>query len=331
MSRQQPQKKSHGKKRYEKKEYKNNAQSIKLILLLGIIAYTFGAALFTYSFSQGPNNRNVSVDVTVNITDSLPEVLTVIIQDAATNITLNAGTYINVTCNGTIQDYNGGSSINNVSATFFHNVSPTNTSTPDDNNTHYTNSNCTYGSYDIYTRNVSCSFLVEYYANVGFWVCNLTVTDPYNFTTISRLRSNTNRTHLDELMALNVTTLIDYGNMAVGDTSTPQEANITNLGNMGINISVRGYGNASSDNLALYCEVGNITIENEKFNFIGGVDLTTYKNLSASNQDMNVTLQQQFNDSEQVMNTSYWLLYVPPNPFGRCNGTIVFQAERNST
>ena len=36
---------------------------------------------------------------------------------------------------------------------------------------------------------------------------------------------------------------------------------------------------------------------------------------------------QQTNDAVPVINTTYWVLYVPPNPFGRCNGTVVFQAE----
>jgi hypothetical protein len=71
--------------------------SWKLLLLLAIIAYAAGTALFTYSWAAGPNYKNVTVDTTVNITNSLPTVLSVIINTDNTttgikNITLNAGT-----------------------------------------------------------------------------------------------------------------------------------------------------------------------------------------------------------------------------------------------
>jgi hypothetical protein len=297
-----------------------------LLLLIGALVYLTGSALFTYSWSAGPNYRNVSVDTTVNITNALPTVLSVIIQSGAANLTLVAGTYLNVTCNATIQDFNGGSTIDNVSATFFDNRSVT-TLAADDNNTHYS-STCVLGAFDSTTRNVSCYFLVQYYANASTWICNVTNTDSYVFGNASRQRSNYNTTHVDALLALNVTTLIDYGNLAVGDTSSAQQANVTNLGNQRINISVRGYGNTSSDGLAMYCTVGNISVEHEKYNLIGGGDITQYTNLSASATHIGgLSVLQQTNDSEQVLNTTYWILYVPPNPFGRCNGTVVFQAE----
>jgi hypothetical protein len=306
---------------------KNAQVSWKVLLLVGALLYVAGSALFTYSYSVGPNYRNVSVDTTVNITNARPTVLSVIIQSGATNLTLNAGTFLNVTCNATVQDFNGGNTITNVSAMFFDNVSST-SADADDNNTHYSNTNCTLGNFDNYTRNVSCNFLVQYYANASMWTCNVTATDPYVFGNASRLGSGFNYTHIDALLALNVTPLIDYGDLAVGDLSLAQQANITNFGNRNINISVRGYAVNSTYNLAMICDVGNISIEHEKFNLIGGSDLAQYTNLSNSSQLIpGLTVAQQTNDAQQVINTSYWVLYVPPNPFGRCNGTVVFQAE----
>jgi hypothetical protein len=308
--------------------------SWKLLLLLAIIAYAAGTALFTYSWAAGPNYKNVTVDTTVNITNSLPTVLSVIINTDNTttgikNITLNAGTTKLVWCNATIRDYNGGNTITNVSATFYDNANA-NSFSPDDNNTHYTNTTCDTASFgwDGFYRNASCSFQIQYYANVNNWTCNVTATDDYSFGNASRQQSLANQTHIDQLLALNVTPLIDYGNLAVGDTSAPQQANITNFGNRNINISVKGYGAALNDGLAMVCEVGNIAIQNEKYNLIGGGDITQYANLSsAATQIGNLTVMQQTNDSQPVINTSYWVLYVPPNPFGRCNGTVVFQAE----
>jgi len=304
-------------------------KSVRLLLLLIIVAYFAGSAFFSYSFTQGPNNRNVSVDTKVNVTNSLPEVILVRINGAATNITLNAGTYQNVTCNATVRDWNGGNTVSNVSAVFFSNVTPTNHTSPQDNNTMYATS-CDLGSFDTYTRNVTCVFPVQYHANTGWWICNVTATDDYDFNiSVNRTASNWNRTFMDSILALNVTQLIDYGNLSVGDTSEPQPANITNIGNTNINVSVSGYGRNLTDNLSFVCEIGNISIQHEKFNSIGGTDIAQYTNLSMTRRQIpSLTVVQQQNDSQQVINTSWWILYVPPNPFGLCNGTVVFHAER---
>ncbi|HIH23978.1 TPA: hypothetical protein HA251_02995 [Candidatus Woesearchaeota archaeon] len=309
-----------------------------LAVLLVMLCYLSLSAFFGYSFTQGANNRNVSVDTTVNITNALPEVLYVSISpvDAPNNITLNAGSTRLVYCNATLRDWNGGGTVV-ANATFFHNAS-VNSTAADDNNTHYANSTCANISAPYGTNgeliNVSCSFPVLYYANVGFWRCNVTVTDNYNYneSVVNSSRSNFNSTHINAIYALNVTPLIDYGNLSVGDTSDPQEANVTNLGNTNINISVRGFTNTSylSNGLGMVCDVGNISIASQKYNAIGGTNPATYTNLShTSAQVSGLTIAQQTNDSQQVVNATYWLLYVPPNPFGRCNGTIVFQAERS--
>lgn len=298
-----------------------------------ILAFLVAGALFTtfsFSWSAGPNYRNVSVDTRVNITQAPPSVLNVIISDNVTspiaNITLNAGSFKNITCNSTVRDYNGGGTITNVSAVFYKNGTAWDAA--DDNNTHYSNTNCTLGASDAYTRNVSCGFAIQYYADSFTWTCNVTATDSYNFGNTSRFGWNSNTTFINALLALNVTTLIDYGDLATGDLAPAQQANVTNLGNQNINVSVRGYGSALNDGLAMVCDIGNISVQHEKYNLIGGSDPTAYTNLSITATRIGgLTVQRQTNDSQQVLNTTYWTLYVPPGPFGRCNGTVVFQAE----
>jgi hypothetical protein len=308
-----------------------HARSLKLLLLAGVIAYALGTAFLAYSWSPGPNYRNVTVDTTVNITNALPLVLSVVIENGETNLTLNAGSTRSIVCNATIQDWDGWADIVNVTATLFYNET-SNTSSSDSNASHYTNASCELAvSGSGFLRNATCGFsAVQYYANNGLWICNVTVTDPYtgwNLSVVNPQHSLFNRTNIDALLALNVTTLIDYGNLAVGDTSQPQQANVTNLGNRNINVSVFGYGNVSDDGLAMVCDVGNISIREEKFNLIGGGDVTQYTNLSNTRSNITgLTVGRQF-DPNLVINTTYWVLYVPPNPFGRCNGTVVFQAE----
>ncbi len=295
-----------------------------LSLVVVVLAYN---ALFSFSYSVGPNYRNVSIDTRVNITNSKPEVLGVLIENP---ITLNAGGSHIVSCNATIRDYNGADTISNVTAIFWNNASIPQAS-PDDGNNHYTNASCTQNVSDgLYTANFTCNFSVLYFADAGSdWVCNVTATDSYAFNaSVGSSNSNSNLTTINQLLALNVTSLVDYGNMAVGDTSGPEEANVTNFGNQNINVSVLGYGNKSGDGLAFVCQIGNITIANEKFSLNQTDPYANYVPLSTTYQMIGgLTLLQQTNDAVPVVNSTYWRLYVPPNPFGQCNGTIVFQAE----
>lgn len=312
----------------------NHKTSTKAFLLLGLLLYVALTALSGFSFEQGPNNRNVTVNTRVNITNAPPQVLAVVIESGATNITLNAGSQKTILCNATVRDFNGANTIWNVTARLFHNTVLWNDT--DDNNTHYTNSSgfATSGCYmnataiDAYTKPVWCQFTVQYHANYGPWTCNVTAVDPFAFGNTSRNSSLANTSYIDPLLALNVTTLINYGDLATGDVSSPQQANVTNLGNLDINLSVRGYGNVSGDGLAFVCNVtGNISVEYEKYNLIGGVDVNNYRNLTSAQTRVNLTIRQQTNDSQRSLNTTYWVVEIPPTAFGVCNGYIVFQAE----
>jgi len=286
-------------------------------------------ALFSFSYSIGPNYRNVSIDTTVNITNSLPEIITLACENP---VTLDAGTTHVVACNATIRDWDGWADITNVSGIFY-DADNASLSSPDDNNNHYTNSSCQpTGNDGNYTRYFTCNFTVWYYANAGSnWTINMTVVDSYAFNaSVGNNDTAVNTTTISQLLALNITpTLIDYGNMAVGDTSASGEnANITNFGNSDINISLKGYGQAEGDGLAFVCDIGNISVENERYSLVEAQPYASYTPLNTTfGMVAGLTLPQQTNDTKQVLNSTYWKLYVPPNPHGICNGTIVFQAE----
>ncbi len=308
---------------------KNNKDlALAIILVLGVLFYGLFTSYEALSFSQGPNNRNVTIDTRLNVTDSLPEVLQVLIEDGASNVTLTAGTNTTLNCSAIIRDYNGGTTITNVSARFWHN-STSNDPDADDNNYHYTDGSCILGNTGSFLRNVSCLFNVTYFANSGSWICNVTAWDDYDFSTAYRYGENNNNTNLDGLLALNVTPLIDYGKLAVGDTSDSQQANVTNLGNVDMDVSVEGYGAERFDGLSFNCTVGNISVEYELYNITDyGQDTTRYINLSSSLTSIpNFGVRQNTNDTGSSLNATFWVVYVPPNPFGICNGSIIFQAE----
>ncbi len=283
------------------------------LLGVGVLLYN---ALFSYSYSVGPNYRNVSVDTRVNITNAAPIITQVTLPDP---VVLTAGGLSVVECNVTVMDYNGATDINVTNATLYH--SSSSSGAADDNNTHYSNASCGAVSQAGNYKNFTCNFSVYYYALNGTWTCNASANDSMSYNA-----TNLNTTTFSPVLALNVTPLIDYGNLSVGDTSAEQTANVTNIGNVPINVSVLGYGNASGDGLAFVCQIGNITVANEKFTINASVAYAQKFALSSSLQGINLTIAKQANATQQT-NTTYWQLYVPPNPFGLCNGTVVFQAD----
>jgi hypothetical protein len=298
-----------------------NNKKIKMIinsLFLLLVAAFVLVAVFpdktvSYNFDQ------VNVTAQVNITGSTPDVLNVNISGGV-NITLNAGSTRTVYCNASLRDWNGYNDIIAVNATFYHYLNTSDQT--DDRNEHYTNTSCVAVSNDAqYLVNYSCSFEVYYYAYNGTWFCNVTANDSSGF-----VGSGYNRTGIFALFALNVTNVIDYGQMIVNNYSDNVTANITNFGNVPFNISVLGYGQTQGDGLGFVCQYGsNISVNQQRF-YKALVDYNSKITLASTNKDLNITVARQTNDFAQVNATTYSQLFVPPNPFGLCTGTVRFTA-----
>ena len=275
----------------------------------------------------GGNYKNITVWTHVNITNAKPEIIALIVYQETTpsvkNITLSGGSGRIVTCNATIRDWNGYNDIVAVNATLYY--APTaNHTDPDNNNTHYSNLSCSNtGNGANYTVNWVCGFNVYYYANNGTWNCNVTAKDNQ-----SKTNWRQNSTYIYSLYALNVTDGIDYGNAAVEEYTQNTTANITNFGNMAINITIEGYGAVRNDGLAMNCSLGgNISISNEKYALID-VDYATKTALTGSSQLIPGLTMPKQTDSTQIINTTYWELYVSSNnvPGGNCSGNVLFTA-----
>jgi hypothetical protein len=308
-------------------QIRNKAIPIIGLLLCLFVIYIYNCTSPVLSYwGAGTNYKNVSVRTTVNVTQAYPEIINMTCN-SGTAITLNAGTTKTASCLIQIRDYNGGNTISSVNGTFYYYLNAS--SDPNDNNEHYTNSSCIENTTNGYYTNWTCSWDLWYYANNGTWRANATVMDNYNLSVFS-YRNVT----VSTLYALNVTPLIDFGNMAVGDTKDPSvQANVTNFGNRNISVSVYGFGGedpVAYANMAMVCEVRNISISNERY----GLGLATlYDSMtSVTSAAINITglkVYQQIDDAQQVINSTYWRLHVnvTTNPFGQCNGTVVFSAE----
>jgi hypothetical protein len=290
----------------------------KIIITLALL--TLIVILLPNAESQY-NYEYKNVTSRVNVTNAYPTILEVIVDQ---DITLNAGGYKTVMCNATIQDWNGWDDIDTVNATLFHNTSTH--ESIDNGNTHYTNGSCLYtGNDGEYISYYDCTFDVIHYANSGNWICNVTAKDFYGFTD-----DLYNTTTINELYALNVTDIIDYGDLAVTDTSLEISANITNFGNVDINVSVLGYGAVEGDGYGLMCERGgNIGVEHQRFSSITTL-WEDKRPLAATNQDMGLTILQATDLTAPTTWQTFWQLYVPPNPQGECTGTLRFTATTSS-
>ena len=292
----------------------------KIIITLALL--TLIVILLPNAESQY-NYEYKNVTSRVNVTNAFPTILEVIVDQY---ITLNAGGHKIVMCNATIQDWNGWDDIDTVNATLYHNTTSTHED-EDSGNAHYTNASCNFtGNDGEYISYYNCAFNVIHYANPGEdWICNVTAKDLYNFTD-----DLYNTTTIHELYALNVTDIIDYGNLSVGDTSVDVNATITNFGNVDINVSVLGYGLTEGDGYGLMCERGdNIGVEHQRFSSTTSAweDKTP---LAATNQDMGLTILQANDTSAPTTWLTFWQLYVPPNPQGECTGTLRFTATTSS-
>jgi len=169
-----------------------------------------------------------------------------------------------------------------------------------------------------------------YYANNGSWICNVSVSNSYTSVNPNFTGTGYGTTYLYPVYAINVTDGIDYGGVAVEDYSMPDKvANLTNLGNMGINITVEGYAVTRGDGLAMNCSLaGNITVDNEKFSVVPAQAFSSKTSLISTIGGIAIpglTMPKQTN-ANLSRNSTYWQLYVPPNPAGNCTGYVIFTA-----
>lgn len=296
---------------------------LKVLLVLSLLIIVIMFSSFSFGSGPGPNNRNYSVDTRVNISGSPPFVIN---ATAEGPITLNPGGVTLVTCNFSVRDFNGFADIFTFNGSLY--STPVGENAVNDNSTKYFNSSCNpiSGQQSGIYVNYSCQFPVNYYAVNGSWTCLGKVNDTYGLAG----RGNATTT-INALYALNVTPLIDYGTHAMGQYVPNQTANVTNLGNVPINITVKGYARNWSDNLSFMCEQGNLSLDLQHFSANNTADWATKQILNDSYRQVHGLTVPKAMNATPSLNVTYWELYLDPTQLaqGECNGTVVFQAESN--
>jgi hypothetical protein len=296
------------------------------------------------------NVGNLSVtgagfDLMENLTlNSPPRVLNVSVDDLfstpSQEIDLTAGGNTTISCIGIISDRDGEANIANATSQFFY-IAGSFLGDSDDNNRHYTNSSCSlnsaYGNENESLAN--CTHSVKYYANSGGWNCSIIA---YDNLTLSSIGSNI--TNINTLLAISLPDFIDYGTVDAMQVSGERIANVTNYGNVMLNLSLSGYGRYVGDGNAMNCTSGatrNISIQYEKYNLTASntSSLTLsqfesrYVNLTSNAVTKRFGLLHRQNDTLSGVddfNATYWRIYVPQGVAGSCTGNIVFGATQSA-
>lgn len=305
-----------------------------IVLLFLILSVVFPSLEIVLA---GVGEDNVTVATQLQVGNVAPEIL---------NFTILNGVFIDLTANSTVnlrveiiaRDFNGEYDINKTNLTFFDNIGST-FGAANDNNVHYTNNSCSinYSYGDQYEVNASCLIPIQYYANNATWNATVVVTDN---STLTAMGSGT--VGITALLALIMPDTLDYGEVNATAVSNEKILNVTNGGNVPVNLSLSGYAKTVGDGLAMNCTLGavkNITLSYERYNVsfsdssvlgnLTAFNAANYSNLTSAPIVNRFNLYQRQNDAVQYndeTNATYWRIYVPTGVAGNCTGNIVFGA-----
>ncbi|NCN87212.1 hypothetical protein GW932_05245 [archaeon] len=328
---------------------KNEKGKIGIIVGTYIFLEAFLFLLLFSSFSPLVSSgvgTNTTVITYLEVGAVYPEILNISVNDN-TNVVLTPNATTHVVCQAIIQDWNNETDFFLVNSTLYH-TTDSSWDDSDDNNYHYTNASCVIDTDasngwftftdDEYHALANCSYEVEYYANSGNWNCSVYVEDITN-------RSNREEDTgvIDPLLAVGLPDSINYGIVNSTDVSEEQVANVTNVGNTALDLSLKGYAVTEGDGHAMNCSKGSYTfidIFYEKYNLtasnFGVLSLSEtealHANLTSSEVMENFDLPARQNDAfNEAVNATYWRIYVPKGLAGTCEGNIVFGAVDSST
>lgn len=275
-------------------------------------------------------------DLAANLTlNSPPNISSILVEDSllspADEIDLVAASTRQVNCTANITELDS-DSLQNIESRFF--LSSYDFDTTSDNNYHYTNDSCYVdsGFGGANDSQITCSFDVEYYSDSGSWTCQVRLEDEH-----SSSRNDTDATTMNELLAIGVLDSVDFGLVEILEVSNESTLNVTNYGNVQINLSLSGYGSVEEDGYSMDCLGGAIDVNYMKYNLTAsnssnlslGQFESLYSNLSSIPVVRQFDLDYRQNDLvNDMINSTFWRVYVPDTVGGTCNGSIVFGAVK---
>jgi hypothetical protein len=266
--------------------------------------------------SNDTNHLNITVD-TVLAVNMTPPIFQGFTNVSTVNLVAGRRGYANFTL--VASDDNGWGDIALVNATIYHFGNTT--LTAEDNETNHYSTDCTYINSSAVAVNVSCSFQVQFFANNGTWTIAVGIFDAEGLNA-----SGSANFTINPLFAVDVNmTFLSYGNRATFETSSEVALQVSNAGNVRVNLTAYGYGAGEGDDLAFVCPAGSISIANERFGNVSGLafsQMTPLSGIAAGPSVINATIPKTETNASNRTADVFWRLYIPENAYGLCNGTI---------
>ena len=298
---------------------KQAIQALAVFIPLAFLLYFWTASFLLFAgFASAVSSWNVNA--TVNVTNVPPTINAITFDDnvaaPAGQIDLTAGGLLLVYCNATINDTNGYQDITSVRAVIYDGALA-NPGSADNGETHYSNTTCTLNAGSGISRNASCAFSMQHYANNATWTCNLTAFDLDNANGTGTATSTVNL-----LVALNISTaILNYGTLAPLAESASVNEVISNHGNSIIDFVTNGTSMPCSS-------VGTIDVSAQHYNVTGtGVTYSSMTPLSGSPVTTTTfDLLKRTDASGERLRTTYWKIQVPIGTKGICSGNVTMAA-----
>lgn len=271
------------------------------------------------------------VNITATIGNQPPTINGTEIEggNAAVNL-VESGNYT-VYCTGTVNDTNGYGDVTGLTGEFFHTDSNHLWETSDNNSIHYSNNTCTLTGGSGQFVDGRCDFEVIYYATNGTWACNLTATDTNSQKGASDAEDSI---EVQDLIALDVPGLVDFGSLYVGDTSGETTITTTNTGNTKTDILLDAYGLVDGDGKAMVCTGGGVgSIANSWLKYNATVNSMDFDDgtMAAITDDPVLRDEVDLYQSNEVGGNStqatYWRLRIPTGVEGFCSGIVTFGVQ----
>jgi len=271
------------------------------------------------------------VNITATIGNMPPTINGTQLEGGADSISLVESGKYTAYCTGTVNDTNGYGDVTSLTGELFHTDSDHLWETSDNNSIHYSNNSCTMTGGSGQYADGRCDFEVIYYASNGTWTCNLTATD----IAIQKGSSDVeDDIEVQDLIALDVPGLVDFGSLYVGDTSGETTITTTNTGNTMIDILLDAYGFVNGDAKAMVCTGGGVgSIDNSWLKYNATETAMDFDDgtMTAITDDPVLRDEVNLYQSNEVGGNStqatYWKLRIPVGVEGFCSGIVTFGVQ----
>ncbi len=298
-------------------------------LLVGAFILLTSITMFSFDVIGDINNRTTLTEV--NVTNTAPILFHVEISPSTVDLVPGSTTQVN--CTGYVEDMNGWADVKGANATLYDESYGMGDGLTFGNSFRYnlTGCGCSQLESELYNATCVCSFDVWYYANNGTWQCNMTVEDNYGL----KSTLNSSGATVNTVIGIYTGSSINYGNLSVTEYSAEKILNISNFGNVNINVSLRAFGGTSDrnnpTNSSMMCETGIMDLGYQRYAKEPGLGwelMTEITNTTTIIPEYTLPVRTNDTSHQQDTNNTYWMVYVPVGVSGRCNGTIEFWATQ---